>query len=392
MPTITDYVAKATTESIKETLYASAEIVALKVSSWAAGAVARTIFAVVAPVIRAYSDVNTEAIKGGILDFAQGIWLDALGEGVYNTRRVPVTLATTDVVFDNPTGDLFDEAPGDVVVSKGALGPTYRTTAQLYLPPGATGVVVAVRAEVAGTGSDAGADEINTVVVGPQGITLTNPAAALATDREEDDPYRERCRLAMAATSPMGAKDAYRYIATSAVREDGSAIGITKVAVISDGTTGEVRVVLADADGAPDPADVTTIDSLLERTVVPHGIDWQGATGAIEVVVDIEGTIVVRDSDGLSDEDILDEGTGIVPLALDELFAGWPIGGYTIPPAVSGVLVLDEIRATISQAQALPTDPRPVIKVILTSPASDVPLTEDEVAKRGATNLTVVRI
>lgn len=391
MPTITDYVTKATTATILSTMYASAEIVALKVSSWAAGAVARTIFAVVAPVIRAYSDVNTEAIKGGLLDFAEGLWLDALGVGVYDTERIDVTFATTNVTFNNPTGDLFDEAAGDVVVSAGALGPTYRTTGQLYLTPGATNVVVGVRAEIAGTGSNAAVGAINTMVIGPQGVTLTNAAAALATDREEDDAYRERCRLAMAATSPMGSKDAYRYVATSAVRANGSAIGITKVAVISDGTTGDVEVFLADADGEPDPADVTIIDALLEETVVPHGINWLGASGATEVEVDIEGTIVVRDADGLSDDDITGA-DGIVPAALAELQTEWPIGGYIIPPAVTGVLPIDEIRARISQAQALPTDPRPVIRVTLTSPAGDVTLAEGEVFKVGNIDLTIVRI
>jgi hypothetical protein len=190
----------------------------------------------------------------------------------------------------------------------------------------------------------------------------------------------------------MGSKDAYRYVATSATRGDGTAIGITKVAVISDGTTGDVQVYLADADGAPDPADVTIIDALLEETVVPHGINWLGAAGATEVTVDIEGTIVVRDADGLSDDDILDDETGIVPAALDELQAEWPIGGYIIPPVPTGVLPIDEIRARISQAQALPTDPRPIIRVTLTSPAADVSLAEDEVFKVGDINLTVVRI
>lgn len=391
MPTITDYVTKATTETILQTMYSSAEIVALKVTSWAAGAVARTIYAVVAPVIKVYSDVNTEAIKGGILDFAEGLWLDALGVGVYNTPRVKVTFATTDVTFTNTTGELYDEDAGDVVVSAGTQGPTYRTTAQLYLTPGGQ-ATVGVRAEVAGSGSNAAVGAIDTMVIGPQGVTLNNAGAALATDREEDDPYRERCRLATAATSPMGSKDAYRYVATSAVHEDGTAIGITKVAVISDGTTGDVQVYLADADGAPDPADVTIIDALLEETVVPHGINWLGADGATEVVIDIEGTIVVRDADGLSDDDILDDETGIVPMALSELQAEWPIGGYVIPPVPTGVLPIDEIRARISQAQALPTDPRPIIRVTLTSPAADVSLDENEVFKVGDIDLTIVRI
>ena len=148
MPTITDHVAPATTESVTTTLYTSAEIVALKITSWAAGAVARTIFAVVAPVIRAFSDVNTEAIKGGILDFAEGIWLDALGEGVYQTSRNDASFAAATVTFTNPTGDLYDFDAGDVVVSRGAQGPTYRPTEALHLEPGGEDTVgVAVPGE-----------------------------------------------------------------------------------------------------------------------------------------------------------------------------------------------------------------------------------------------------
>ncbi len=387
MPTITDYVAPATTESVRSTLYASAEIVALKITSWAAGAVARTIFAVVAPVIRAFADVNTEAIKGGILDFAGGAWLDALGEGVYQTSRNDAAFAGTTVTFTNPTPDLYDFDAGDVVVSRGTQGPTYRTTGPLHLEPGGTDDVDVV-AEVIGTDSDAAAGEIDTLVTSIPGVTCTNDTAALGSDREEDDPYRERCRIAPSATSPMGAQDAYRYVATSARREDGTSYGITKVGMVGDDTAGTVGVILATVSGAPDAGDVTELDAILLEKVVPHGIEWLGAAGATEVEVDIEATVYARASDGLSEDEIIE----LAETAVDELFEEWPIAGLTIPPAMSGALIQDEIRAVISQAQAAPSEPKPIKKVTLVAPAADVPLAEDEVAVLGDVDITVVFI
>jgi uncharacterized phage protein gp47/JayE len=333
-------------------------------------------------IVHTATEINAEAIRGGLLDYASGVWLELLAINLFGIEggRIRETFATTRVRFTNSgaQSSIFDD--DEVIVSNGIVN--YKAAAFSLAPAGNDGdeVTVDVTATVAGSSGSTNAGTITMMVATFGGVACTNPSAAAGTDEETDDQLRERCRLSRSALSNAGPVDAIEFVARSATRTDGTAIGVTRVQVVEDiPSMGDVEVHVADADGTVTPEDVDRIDDLLRTLVVPSGVNYLGTNSATEITVDVTHTSRYKASDGISEE----EREALVEEALADMFASHPIGGYVETPP-NGVMYRSEIATTIGSIQGEESGARPIKSVTVSLPATDVELEPGEVAVLGA--------
>lgn len=336
---------------------------------------------VVPAIVYTATSVHADAIRGGLLDYASGVWLELLAINLYGITggRIKQTFATTNVVFANTGASQYNFADKEVRVGNGVI--EYEAAPFVLAPagnPGAT-ATVSVTCKVAGSAGSADAGTITTMVTTFDGVIVTNPTAANGSDAETDEQLRQRCRLSRAALSNAGPVAAIEYVARSALREDGSAIGVTRVQVVEDTPTmGDVWVYLADADGPVSSDDAARIDHLLRTLVVPTGVNYLGASPATTVPVDITHTSRYKASVGFSTAELED----MAEAALDVMFAEHPIGGYVETPP-NGSLYRDEIAATISSVEGDESTERPIKSTAVSLPSGNVTLTQGQVAARG---------
>jgi hypothetical protein len=332
-------------------------------------------------IVATATEINGEAIRGGLLDYASGVWLELLAINLFGIEagRIRETFATTRVIFTNAGAQSYIFDDDEVVVSNGTV--TYKAAAFSLAPAGNDGdeVEVDVTATIAGTDGNAEAGEITVMVTTFGGVSCTNPSNARGTDEETDDQLRERCRLSRAALSNAGPVDAIQYVARSATRTDGTAIGVTRVRVVEDiPSMGDVEVYLADADGTVATEDVERIDDLLRTLVIPSGVNYLDTNSATEVTVNIVHTSRFKESDGISEE----EREALVEEALAEMFESHPIGGY-VEAGPDGVMYRGEIATTIGNIQGEENGARPIKSVTVSTPSGDVTLTPGQVAVLG---------
>jgi hypothetical protein len=238
-------------------------------------------------------------------------------------------------------------------------------------------------------------------------LTCSNPTAAVGTDREDPELYRARCRIAASKLSPGGPGAAYRYAANTArdgsplQRFDGSGVvGINRVYVSAESSTGKVTLYFADPDGPADQVDVSSANAnitgialgviadplgVLPDAVTPLPVATDPNTGgpggaaAIAVTITIAGTAKIKARPGVT-------GSALIALAqqaiADQLdlppngtFPNIPIGGVD-QVAGAGVVYRSDLQDDIRDAAD------GMYAVNLTLPGFTVPIPEGFVATR----------
>jgi hypothetical protein len=376
--------ARQSVADIKTSMIAACEVVGFYVSRLPGLSRLRKMALDAVPVIvNTATAVNAEAIRGGLLDYASGVWLELLAINLYGITagRIKQTFATTPVTFTNTSSQPYLFEDDEVVVGTGVV--TYRAAAFALAAVGNDGasITVNVTADVAGSSGSTLAGTITTMVTTFDGVTCTNAAAARGTDEETDEQLRTRCRLSRAALSNAGHVDAIRFVALSATYEDGTAVGVTRVQVVEDSDDmGDVTVFLADADGSLDVDGVTRVDHLLRTLVIPTGVNYIGTFAATPVPVDITHTSRYKVSAGFS----TDELEAMAAAALGDMFAEHPVGGYVEDStAPDGSMYQSDIETTIACVHGAEDGERPIKKVVVSAPAADVELEPGEVATLG---------
>lgn len=352
----------------------------LTTTTWQSGDPTRTTLEIMARLLSPWTEVAVRAIGGGLLDYATGGWLTLLAENGYGVTREAAVYATCPVTLTNAGGGVYTFAAGDLVVSASGSGATYRNTTGGTLNALGT-LALDVQADVAGTGGSAAPGDIDTITSPAIGssVTVANTDAAIGTDEESDAALRLRCRESLAAISPDGAAAAYDYVARSATRVDGTAIGITRTRVT--GGTGTVSLVIADDGGAPAGADVTRVDDLIQTQVVPVGVTATvtAATGVpIAIVYTAYVPTTTTDTDGEIETAVQD--------ALEAWLPTVPIGGSRITSPGTGYVWHDRLRGVIAGAHEA------IYHVTLSTPAADTALADDEVATLGTITPTITRV
>jgi hypothetical protein len=419
--------ATRTLVSLKDQLKALCEANKLPVTSWFLGDPSERWLDITPRMVNAVlSGITTQAVRGFFLDLAtdpgdagdlssdqtpRAGFLSALGEGWYGTVRRGETYATTTVTLrntgSNPTlaipayGLTFTtEAPEPVKADGGR--PTYRNTSLTVvgLAPGAS-VTFDVICERSGPYGNASADALTLVTHSFDGagvLEVTTSAVAIGQGRESATAYRARCRLAASKLSPGGPTAAYRYAATTArdgsalQRHDGSgAVGITRVYVSANSSTGAVFAYYADDDGAADTVDVDSANANCAGTplgvitdplgVVPDCVTFTGAA-ATETVINITGTAKIKSVPGTDDVDLAAAAEAAIEDAYAAFFAATPIGGVDQVAGAGKVLKADLAGVVYTAYPGLHA-------VAITGPGSDTNIAEGYVAKLGTVAVTV---
>lgn len=409
-----DLFVSATLDDVKAKVAGFADVAKLALTSWYPGAPGEQLYQAFTQTMVFYIGGNSQIARSFFLDYATDPgdedpydplnvtlppvpgFLSALGLNCFFTERPGATFATTVLTVTNSTA--FPTAPfapfALTVARAGHPEVTYRNGPDptQYTGPGGTLVIPAggtvflpFTAETPGTGFNVVPNELTASVTRP-GLVVNNPSAATGADRMAADVYRALCRTQAAATSPNGARDAYRRAATTnldgtpllrAVEFGGDGVtpvNITKVYDTGNSATGKVDVYYGDEDGDVDPVDVLTANANIMRNVIvsPDAITFgpsntPGLLGGVAAIatnvtpvwaVEYLTTYLGRPVTG-----------GVVRAAiiaaLTRRFAFYPIGGFK-RVAGAGTIDFDDINATIKSAHPA------IITGGLLTPATDV--------------------
>lgn len=209
----------------------------------AAGDPRRLFLLSIADVIIQQRTAINLAAQQNLLSYAQGNYLDALGQ-LLAVERMAESKAVTSIEFtlSQALGSVYT-IPAGTQVTNGVV--TFETDEDLLIPIGETTGEVSASCTVAGpVGNDYLAGQISTIVTpmtfvsGAQNTTITTGGA----DAESDPDFADRIRLAPNSFSVAGPEKAYVYHAKSV------SPAIIDVKVDSP-TPGEVDVYVLLTDG-----------------------------------------------------------------------------------------------------------------------------------------------
>ena len=209
----------------------------------AAGDPRRLFLLSIADVIIQQRTAINLAAQQNLLSYAQGGYLDALGQ-LLSVERMAESKAVTTIEFtlSQALGSVYT-IPAGTQVTNGVV--TFETDEDLLIPIGQTKGEVSASCTVAGpVGNDYLAGQISTIVTpmtfvsGAQNTTITTGGA----DAESDPDFADRIRLAPNSFSVAGPEKAYVYHAKSV------SPAIIDVKVDSP-TPGEVDVYVLLTDG-----------------------------------------------------------------------------------------------------------------------------------------------
>jgi Baseplate J-like protein len=387
-PTLADLLIEDDQATIYAAMLQIAQTLNLPVTSWQAGDPTRSTFFVEAAFLEKLEQIVVGFIQSGFLDYA-GIpnadgtanpWLAIIAKQMFNIDVPTATYATTDVTLTNAGGAVYVIAAGDLTLKCSASGATYHNTTGITLTGvgtgGATGTVTVI-ADQPGSGSSAGATEIDTLVTALLGVTCTNPAAAVGLDQQAPATTVQQCRDKAASLSPNGPAAAYQFVALNSALTGVQTI--TRARVYPDSDTGDVQVYVAGASGSVGSGDVTAAQNAINQWATPLCIT-PTVSNSNNVTVAVTYTLWLYQSVGQTTAQI----QAAVLTALEDYFAGRPIGGDIIPPATTGNLYADEIKSVIGR-----TFPNDTFRVSVSLPSGDTSLGNGDVAVIGSVTGTI---
>ena len=353
-----------------------ADAVGLPVTAWQAGDPTRSLYHILAEKLEALEANVAGYVRSAFLDHATGDWLKINAEQVYGVTVADATYASTNVVLTNTSTNSYTFDPGDLTLKSTTNGKTYHNTTGGTLAPSGGTLTIAVEADEAGSGSTAGATEINTLVTAYDGVTCSNPTAAVGIDEQDESVTKQDCRDMQDALSPDGARGAYSHFARNP--DYGGTSAITRTRVYGDSTTGVVTMYLAGPSGGSSAADVALAQEAVVEWCLPLCITPVLAA-ASNVTVAVTYELWIYKSVNKTATEI----RTAVSTALATMFAARPIGGDIIAPATTGKLYQSLIAKTVLDTFAQG------FRVSVTTPSGDTSLTNAQVAVLGTVTGTI---
>lgn len=386
MPTyeIDDLISKPTRAEILSDLLATAEELGFPVIAWQPFSRIRGILDMFAAAFAGYSAVSAEIAKSGFMTLVaapegqpNSQWADIAAKLLYNIKRIPAGVATCTEQLTNATAAThgpFD--PGELHFAHVLTGKTYHNKeVVLTVPPGVSSFTI--EADELGSISNAAPGTITIFSTPLSGVEVTNISAAVGQDEESDKQLSKRGINKLSSLSPNGAGGIYSYVATSL---ETLSSRITRVKEITDEDTGEINVIVANASGPVDPADVDLVDEAIQLVAVPKGTtaDTNSATG---LNVTVTATVYLSRS-STTTVSAYEIAAG---KAMIGYFAQLPIGGEEIVEG-DGKIFEDAIKGVLYGITP------EVVNVDLNAPLADVDVGPFEVAKLLSFNLTVIKL
>jgi hypothetical protein len=314
--------------------------------------------------------------------------------------------ATTSVNATNTSGNAYPSAgvyePGELRVVVDATKAIFENTQQVAIAPAQllpfvpSTVSFGVRAIESGTASNAGIGEIDRLETALEGVTVTNPSAAITVDDETKESINQRIDALYGIAGVAGANDlstggpekAIEAIALNGrdkgggcLRADGTRVRVADTKVVRDDSTGTSTLYVRDDDGPLEPADVT---------VVRDEVTWYASricstvttTNVSNTTITVNASMTVRKT-SLTDSEIETAIDVAFPLAAQDV----PIGGFDLSPD-DGV----PIEYTEGAIRGAAAGKWQIVTIAVTLPASLVVLAAGEVPEFVRGTIAITRI
>lgn len=390
MPSLRDLFTAKTRDEVLETILTVADEVGLPVTAWQPLEAAREIFEIVAVAMSQYTQVGFVASASKLLTFATGQWLSLTTSEDYETDRIEATYATGTVRITNRSNVSYNIDPGVYHFLNDITGKTYSNnntstvTLPVYSGSGAFPFIdISIIADEPGSGSNAAIGDIASFVTPLPDVDCTNTTTFVGNDEETDEALRDRARAGNARLSPNGPKDAYDYFSKSALREDGTNVGVTRTRIYQPfSNRGNVSVYLASATG-PVPGynsdfttDVGRVQLNLLENCVPTGI-IVSAVSAQAFGILINANIYLK-ANSVAQPTLV---KAAVLSQLSSYFASLPIGGVELVSGSGGFVFLDAIIDQIYNAY-----PQDIVHVVITNTSTDFILAINQVPVLASTD------
>jgi hypothetical protein len=314
--------------------------------------------------------------------------------------------ATTTVTATNSSGNAYPSAgvyePGELRVVNDSTKAIYENTQQVAIAPAqllpfvASSASFGVRAIESGTGSNAGVGEIDRLETALEGVTVTNPSAAITVDDETKESINQRIDALYGIAGVPGADNlstggpekAIEAIALNGrdkgggcLRADGTRVRVAGTKVVRDDSIGQSILYIRDDDGPLEPADVI---------VVGDEVTWYAkricstvtTTNVANTTIMVSATMTVRKT-SLTDVEIYAAIDAAFPLAAQDV----SIGGFDLSPD-DGIPV-EYVEGAIRGAAAGKWQ---IVTIAVTIPAAFVVLTDGQVPEFVRGTITIMRI
>jgi phage-related baseplate assembly protein len=376
MATLTDLIIEETKATIYAFALTIADATGLETTTWRPGDPTRSLYHVVSEKLASWESVTAAFVRAAFLDYATGDMLRIHAYQQFGYTAEAATFGACSCTLTNASGAVYSFDAGDITAKNTASGATYRNTTGGTLDALGT-LSLTFTAEEAGSDSNAAIGEIDDLVTAYLGVTIANATACIGSDEESDASIRTGCRAKLGSLSAAGPAKAYEYVAlASELTGDTES---TRVRVYPDSDTGEVTIILAADAGAVSGTAVTAVEAAIVEWAAPLTITPL-VQSASEVSIAVTYTIWIYDRVSATSSEVDDA----IAAALATAFAERPIGGDIIPPATTGKIYADKIRAVIESVY-----PADTFRVSMSAPASDTSLATDEVATLGTVTATV---
>lgn len=309
------------------------------------------------------------------------------------------TFATTSMDWENTSDSTYGPYEvGQFIVRNVTSNALYSNTEEVTFLPGTASTSLTrfgVKAIEAGTDSDALPNEITEIETPLAGLTVTNPAAALAQDEESAASLNDRIDAKIGSLGEPGARGwntgatstSFEAVAKNGpddsggcVREDGSHIDVTRTQVVRDDVTGTITMYVADDDGPLVSGDVATVESDVQDYTEWLGLEVTVSNSTL-VTVTYTGTLTIYSrGSATNDAEILAQ------IDVELLAAGraLQIGeGPTLDYGKNAILNAgDSTKATAFRVKSL----------VLSAPVADTTLADGEVVSMVRGTITIVRV
>jgi hypothetical protein len=324
-------------------------------------------------------------------------YLGVIASDVYSVTPRDQTFATTDVLLSNTSAAYYGPYdPGELRFVNDTTEKLYvNTDAIPTIVAGATNLPISVRALEAGSASTAQPNEITRLETTLDGVSVTNPAAAIGQDEETSDSLNGRVDAKIGSLGTPGARGwntgatatSFEAIAKNGpddgggcVRADGTRIEVTRTQVVTNYATGDVVLYLADDDGPINAGDVPVVEEQVQTYTEWVGVEVDAQNSTL-VTVSYAGTLTIKaNSVAATDTEI----RAAVQVELTNAGRALQIGeGPTLDYGRNAILNAGD--------SSKPTAFR-VVSLVLSSPAADTVLAAGQVAALVLGTLTINRV
>jgi uncharacterized phage protein gp47/JayE len=340
----------------------------LPTTAWQPGTVPLTLLENDAAVLEDYDRLIATIAAGGLIDYAQGPWLDLLAWNVYGlTRRPAVSTKGRVLLSDTAGAGPFDIAAGQLWLASGN-GKRFVNSIAATLPKNST-VLLEVTAESPGIAYNVANNSITTMITALPGVVVSNPDPGSGTwwtqagnDQEGDESLRARCKTRWATLAVGATADAYTFWARNA------SSAVTRTKVVASSVPGEVLVYLAGASGGVAADVVAAVQADLSgRAPLTSTVR---VLSAQVVSIKVTGTVNVLAAQAASAQ-------AAAETALAAHVASLPIGGVQLTSGGGGLSLESLVSAIAGQTG--------VVDLELTTPATDIALSSIQVVTLSTT-------